>query len=195
MDDKMQINLKPPEDMARELVKLVGRCYGENPDKDDLQELKKHLNEHPQLYKVIFDLNKVVQGELIDNIIQQRAGQMSIKANIVSMRNEMAYEQSPMLEKLLIENVINCWIRLQWVELQLTGQSNRERVGIPVIEYWEKRLSANQRRYLRACETLARVRKLTRNTPMLQVNIATESGQQVNIAGDFVKEEKVGEKD
>jgi hypothetical protein len=48
-------------------------------------------------------------------------------------------------------------------------------------EYWEKRLSAAQRRYLRACETLARVRKLTLGTLALQVNIAAAGGQQVNM--------------
>jgi hypothetical protein len=62
-------------------------------------------------------------------------------------------------------------------------------------KYWSGVLSACQMRYLRAIDTLLRVRKLTRNTPMLQVNIATKEGQQVNIAGDFVKEEKAGEKD
>ena len=33
----------------------------------------------------------------------------------------------------------------------------------------------------RACETLVRVRKLSRNTPALQFNIATSGGQQVNL--------------
>ena len=190
MTDKMQISLKPPDDMARELVDLVGRCYRENPDRKDLRELEKYLKDHPRLFEVIFDLNQIVQGELIDNIIMQRAGQMGIEANVANMRNGMAYEQSPILEQLLIDNVINCWLRLQWVELQLAGQSNREHVRLKVVEYWERRLSANQRRYLRAIETLARVRKLARNTPALQVNIATQEGQQVNIAGDIVKTEE-----
>jgi len=48
--------------------------------------------------------------------------------------------------------------------------------------YWEKRLTAAQRRFTRACETLTRVRKLSRNTPALQVNIAADGGQQVNMA-------------
>ena len=47
--------------------------------------------------------------------------------------------------------------------------------------YWENCLSAAQRRFTQACETLARVRKLSRNTPALQFNIATSGGQQVNV--------------
>jgi hypothetical protein len=152
--------------------------------------LEKYLKEAPQLYQIVFDISKIVQQKLVETIIHQRPGQMSLKANIIHLRDGMAYEKSPVLEQLLIENVINCWLRLEWIELQLTGQSNQEYINIKTIEYWEKRLSANQRRYLRAVETLARVRKLTRNTPMLQVNIATQDGQQVNIAGDVVKADK-----
>jgi len=43
--------------------------------------------------------------------------------------------------------------------------------------YWEKRLSAAQRRFTRAGETLARVRKLSRNVPALQFNIAANGGR------------------
>ena len=44
--------------------------------------------------------------------------------------------------------------------------------------YLERKLSAVQRRYLRAVETLARVRKLM-GVPMVQINIAATGGQQV----------------
>jgi hypothetical protein len=44
--------------------------------------------------------------------------------------------------------------------------------------YWEKLLSTAQGRYLKAIETLAKVRRLSKVTP-LQVNIG---GQQINVA-------------
>ena len=44
---------------------------------------------------------------------------------------------------------------------------------------------ASQSRYLRACRTLAQVRRLARNIPALQVNINTDAGQQVNVLGDL----------
>ena len=43
-------------------------------------------------------------------------------------------------------------------------------------------VNAAQKRFTRACETLARVRKLSRNTPALPLNIATKGGLQLNIA-------------
>jgi hypothetical protein len=45
--------------------------------------------------------------------------------------------------------------------------------------YWEQRQNAAQGRFLRAVETLARVRRLNKRPPV-QINIG---GQQVNIAG------------
>jgi hypothetical protein len=193
MAESMLITLRAPDGMDREFVDLVGRCYLENPDKKDLRELRKYLAENLELYKIVFDMSEALRMKLTENLVEQEAGQLAIKANIEKIHLEMKYDIAPMLEKLLIDNVINCWLRLNWLEFQLAGQMNRDRVSTSYIEYWEKRLSATQRRYLRACETLARVRKLTRNTPMLQVNIASEGGQQVNVAGDLVTQSKKDE--
>jgi len=91
-----------------------------------------------------------------------------------------------MLEQMLIEEVLLCWLRLIIWEYKLT-ELDIEGMTLTKAEFWDKRLSGAQRRYLRACETLARVRRLTRNNPALQVNIAAQDGKQVNIAGDLVK--------
>ena len=52
-------------------------------------------------------------------------------------------------------------------------------VGNKSLELWRGIASAG---YLAELETLARVRKLSRNTPALQFNIASSGGQQVNVA-------------
>jgi hypothetical protein len=57
-------------------------------------------------------------------------------------------------------------------------------VALNVGAYWDNLLTTHQARFLRAIETLARVRRLARNTPALQINIAREGGKQVNVQGD-----------
>jgi len=47
--------------------------------------------------------------------------------------------------------------------------------------YWEKRLMMAQGRFTKACESLARVRRLSRRIPV-QVNIAAPGGQQINVS-------------
>ena len=84
-------------------------------------------------------------------------------------------------EQLLIQQAALCWLKLNLVELSYSG-TMKQSITLTLGIYWEKRLSAAQRRFTRACETLARVRKLSRNTPALQFNIATSGGQQVNVA-------------
>jgi len=148
--------------------------------------MRDYLKEKPNLFREVIDLAKVVQDKLIENTIHQPARQVGIAAQINNKCIEMAFEESSGLDRLLIDNIINCWLQLHWVEMQLSGQSNNEQVSIRVVEYWEKRHSASQRRYLRVCETLARVRKLTSNTQMLQVNITADKRQQVNVAGDVI---------
>ena len=48
------------------------------------------------------------------------------------------------------------------------------------VEHTEKRLTEAQKRFNRACESLARVRKLSR--PSVQINVAAEGGRQLNVA-------------
>jgi hypothetical protein len=126
---------------------------------------------------------------MTDNLFEQEAPKLAAKANMEFIKENLGYDDAPMIEKLMIDNIVNCWFRQYWVEYQLAGFMGRD-VSMSVVEWWEKRLSATQRRYLRACGTLARIRKITRAT--LQINIAEEGSQQVNIAGDLVNKDKRG---
>lgn len=171
--------------MTKELADLVKRCYQENPDKKDLKELRRELAENPELWENVFDLTRVVRDYLVSKVIENPAAQAGVESNIKALRLELGYEQSPMVEQLLIDNVVNCWLRVGWVEYHLAGLMGQSGLRFSEIEFWEKRLSLTQARYLRALESLARVRKLTRAT--MQINIAEPGSQQVNIAGDLVR--------
>jgi hypothetical protein len=173
--------------ISSEFVDLVNRCLIDEPEKTDLNALKKQLNERPEMWQLVYDFTYMVRSKLMEKISSQEVVQIGIRANILEMKNDFEYRNSPMVERLLIDNVINCWLRYQWVEFTAALKMGKA-VTIREIQFWEKRLSATQRRYLRAVETLARVRKITRQTPVLQVNIATDGGQQINVVGDLVKE-------
>jgi hypothetical protein len=173
--------------MTHELLELVRRAYRDKPDQKDLRELRRKLEEVPELWKGVFDIVEVIKSNLIDKAIASKAARLALESNISNLMRGMGYENASVLEKLLIENIIITWLRLQWVEYQMVVFMGDGEVRMSVVEFWERRLSMAQRRHLRACETLARVRKLLMNGPVLQVNIATKSGQQVNVAGDLTK--------
>lgn len=51
---------------------------------------------------------------------------------------------------------------------------------LKAVEHTERRLTEAQKRFNRACEALAKVRKLSK--PKVQINVAAAGGQQVNVA-------------
>jgi len=166
---------------------LIDNAYQEKPDRKDLLDLRKKLGELPTLWKAVFDMTGVIKSNLVNKTISLPAARMAVEKNITVLMEGMNYEDSSVLEKMLIDNVVITWLRLQWMEYQLLGFMEQQDVRMSVIEYWEKRLSVAQSRHLRACETLARVRKLLSARPALQVNIAAEGSQQVNVAGDLTR--------
>jgi hypothetical protein len=167
---------------------LAKRCMKKNPAKEDLRELRKGLEKNPRLYVVVMDMGEAIRAQLIQKAMDQKAAQLSIEAQTESMRRGLGFEQSPVLEQMLIENIIICWLRLQWTEYQLSGFMGMGSTGMSEVAYWERRLSKAQQRFLRASNSFARVRKLTRST--VQINIASDGGQQVNVAGNIIAEKQ-----
>ena len=74
-----------------------------------------------------------------------------------------------------------CWFRLSMLELRYTSVM-RKSITLTLGAYWERRLTAAQKRFNRAYESLERVRKLSARVPKVQINVAAEGGQQVNVA-------------
>jgi len=170
-----------------ELLALVESVYVEKPKRSDLQKLKRFLDETPGLWRAIFDITEMIQKNTIKRMVSQKAMQLSLEANISEMRQNLGYLNSSALEQLLIENIISTWLNYKWADYQVVTFMGKAGVRFKEIEFWERRLSMSQRRYLQACESLAKVRRLMARTPAVQVNIASQGGQQVNVAGDVVK--------
>jgi len=102
-----------------------------------------------------------------------------VNKEIESVQLDLGYPDAPPLERLLIENVASFWVHLHLTQLEYAALSGQ---GVPVetADRWERRLSAAQRRFLKAIETLARVRRLRRSAS-LQLNIGA---QQLNVTAE-----------
>ena len=74
-----------------------------------------------------------------------------------------------------------CWLNVYAVQYQYPSVHD-EPLTLDRADHWERRLSAAQRRYLRALESLARVRRLLR-FPTVQINVGA---QQANVAGGAI---------
>jgi len=76
-----------------------------------------------------------------------------------AMREELGYEEAAPMVRMLIEQVVLCWVNLNITELVHNDRLGGNHVAEDGI-YWDRRLGNAQRRFTRACESLARVRKL-----------------------------------
>lgn len=169
-----------------EFLEVVKRAYVKKPSQKDLDELRKWINSYPELWKVIFDTAQVIERNFIQNMVGGEAIIIAVQKNADEIRNEMGYSKASIMEQMLIDNIVISWFGVQYCNYQLITRMNCDE-KIVLLEFWERRLSMSQRRYLHACETLAKVRRLMSGRPALQVNIAAQGGQQVNVAGDVVK--------
>jgi len=162
-----------------EIYDIVDRLQAGKGTKRDIERFKKELKEVPDVLNV-FNMAKIAQRQTLDTLCgKDQALKLANKYILKNIKQELGYEGSSQLEHLLIEQIILCHIRLYWVEYLKTA--NLKDGTMKQIQHWEKRLNANQRRYFRAIETLARVRKLASRTPeILQVNIAQQQVNQVN---------------
>jgi hypothetical protein len=73
------------------------------------------------------------------------------------------------------------WLHYHVTEL-LYQSASREDMTLMQAAWHQNKLTAHHTRYLRACESPARVRRLLPNVPAVQVNTATRCGRQMNVA-------------
>jgi len=126
--------------------------------------------------------------DMLEPIINQTAGSHKIlrqaMENAADARRKMLMgpEATP-LEMLLIERVVVCGLQLAYYE-RLIAKNSRKDVQMNQAVWMQKQADLANRRYLSAIKTLAQVQRL--QVPLsVQVNIAAEGGQQVNVAGDL----------
>ena len=108
----------------------------------------------------IGDLGRQLLGSVITFSFKENYGMaQAISANISQQRVDLGYESSSPLEKQLINHILLCWLRLYDCEMRFDSVRS-DKPTMDQMQHWEKRLTAAQRRYLRAVETLAKVRRL-----------------------------------
>ena len=162
---------------------LLDKTNKEHPSPKDIRALSVLLsgNRKLELWRDVMSAGHLAELMVLKNAGATPGLQECWKHRLQGLKKDLGYDDAPVLEKLLIQQAALCWLKLNLVELSYSS-TMAQSITLTLGMYWEKHLTAAQKRFTRACETLARVRKLSRNTPALQFNIATSGGQQVNVA-------------
>lgn len=180
MASMMELAKREPESFfeLRDLIKKVDKA---NPENNDGTALAVFLNLHPEFWRVSGDLAEQASLNMIQAMNAPRAMKESLKAGLDVMENELSAPTDGELERLIIRQAVGCWLRLSYIEYSYGRSLIESNQTLTQASFWERRLSAAQRRYLRALETLSRVRRL--NLPAVEVNIASQQVNQVNQQG------------
>jgi hypothetical protein len=170
------------EKVRTEFRALLDKTNKEHPNPKDVKALSDLLsgNRKLELWRDTASAGYLAEVMVLQNAHATAALKECWKHRLQALKKDLGYDGAPMLEQLLIQQAALCWLKLNLVELSYSN-TMKQSITLTLGIFWEKRLSAAQRRFTRACETLARVRKLSRNTPALQFNIAASGGQQVNL--------------
>jgi len=165
--------LEATYDRFRALITKIDRA---KPDREALAEFRAVLNDYPGLCVLLGDVAKYARDELVKRMAgDQHSVRLSVEDKMQHLADELGYEDSLALERLLIENVVLCWMHYHDI-LRRYVVVTSESIPLARADFWDRKLGRAHERYLRACGEFARVRKVLR--PM-QVNIGMN---QVNVA-------------
>lgn len=168
-----------PDPLMKKMNALLDATNCAHPPQAAIDALRQGFNDYPDLWRVAGNMPRQVRLFTLDHVDMTPAAKESIREATTVIRRELGYHEAPMLERLVIEQIVTCWLRMNLTEYAYTHKLLQGTHTTAVGQYWDRRLSMAQSRYLQACEALARLRRLSQITPV-QVNIGAK---QVNVAG------------
>jgi hypothetical protein len=159
-----------------------------NPGEADKKAFRELLKEQPGIWQATTDLAAKLEEKIYGEICSNSYGaKEAFRKRLAAMRDNLDWKNSSEMEKILIEQVCLNWLRLNILEdlhhIKTTGSHSSEH-GI----YWDKRLNSAQRRYLRACESLAKVRKLLAEAELKEQQARNKRSKSTAIATKLLKE-------
>ncbi len=153
------------------LSDLIRRTNKENPAPKDLEALQEILKKSPSIAKHYGDLSEIVFTEITGTCYSnQPLFRESVRQHGQNMVKEFDYDSASSVEKLLIQQIVLSWLRYHETEMRWQMMS-KDNPTIAQADHWQRRITLAQGRYLRAIETLARVKKLQQKPPSPALNI------------------------
>lgn len=159
-----------------ELRNLLQRLLDPEGEPEDIAAFRRQLELFPDVRRKLGDLTDYTRSKLAATAAEQTAAKEAMKAEADAMEAELLADCRSPTERLLTRHLVTCWMDLQSVEFQASA-ARTGTVQMRTVEHWGRAVAASQKRFLQAVETLERVRRIRRASPIV-VNVAE---QQVNL--------------
>jgi len=166
-----------PDDLQK--IKALERMTDlERPKPEEVKELRKILSTTPDVIQELGRLSTRSRNLLLASPFIPTYIRESLTVEIDQLSMDLEYNNSTHIEQLLIDNILSGYLRYHFWEITYHDLAGRPGMELDDATKWEKLLSSSQRRYYRSIEALIKIRRLGIN---VQVNIATNGGQQINM--------------
>jgi len=144
---------------------LLAKTNKERPRPQDVKALSELLYGHKslELWRTVSSAGAMAEIVVVENASAVPGVKECWKHRLQQLKKDLGCDEAPLLEQLLIQHAALCWLNLSLLELRYSYVM-KQSITLAVGLYWEKRLTAAQRRFTRSVETLTRVRKWSRNT-------------------------------
>ena len=151
------------------------------PDPKDVTRYREIMAEYPNIFGKMKGLSEQLREKILGRI-SDGLSQARLLAEEDAIKCEMHYTRATPMERLLIDQILTAKVHLIYAE-RVFGEKVAVQCTLADLNYWQNFLASAQRRYIRAIESLARVQRLARNTPLLQVNIANMGMKETSVQG------------
>jgi hypothetical protein len=127
-------------------------------DAASLKTLRRVLDEQPQIWQKVGDIAAQVEATWIRMATRGHAlAAESIRREADRLRCELRGTSAAPIEKLLVDQIIACWMQLKHAEV-VAGAGGKS--SLMQERFHDQRLERAQRRYFGALKTLAQIRRV-----------------------------------
>lgn len=159
-----------------DLVDTMKKTRGKKQSSEQLTEIEASIAKYPEAAAKLGNLSVHTQASMLKRIFGDTENllKLSVLEHTNQVRRNLGYDDVGAIEKAIIDHVVVCWLRLYETESRYESLMREDSVTITRAEHWEKRLEIAQRRYLRAVESFAKVRRLLSAAPLAQFNFNSQ---------------------
>ena len=174
------VNITDKEKVKEKLIQKFYEYYyaidPKTPNQAQIKELKRFIEEYPAfIWEETANLTNIVIKDYITGTSKNKVFKAVLEESMKIIKDQLNYDNSSIIEKMIIDSIVVSWLQLQHMEGTFTKSLYDQGFDGKEKKFWDQLLTSAQKRYLRAIDSLVRLRKTGVN---LQINIASNVGTQ-----------------
>jgi hypothetical protein len=138
---------------------LIEKANRGKEDGPEVKALRAFIDEHPDMANCHNVLSYSLQHALMLKITPEPGHLELLDREYKMRRDDLGWKDATAIERLMIERIMLLWVRLLWCENYNTGFM-KGGVVMRESEFADKQLARAHSRYVKAIESLARLRQV-----------------------------------